>query len=85
MISSILIDARACDWDMKVTKRFTPCAKFMQQLVDGREWSQAHEALSPLMKDDVLMQENAVEAQAMLRDMREIVKVKELAVLRAGQ
>lgn len=83
MIASIKIDARECDWDMKVTKRFIPCAKFLQQMVEGREWQQATTEIGALMGDDQFTAENRLEVEALLRDMKEILKIKELAVVRA--
>lgn len=85
MVASILIDARACDWDMKVTQKHTPCAIFLGQMLDGGEWSQALAAIEPLIKDDVFVRGNAYEVQALIRDMQQIVQIKELAVIRAGR
>jgi|GEM_PF-5161677 hypothetical protein len=83
IIESLRIDARECEWDMKVTKRHLPCMKFLQQMIEGREWSQAVGALGPVMLDEAFVAQNAIEVQSMVRDMEDVVRIKELAVLRA--
>jgi len=66
-----------------VTKRHLPCMKFLQQMIEGREWSQAVGALGPVMLDEAFVAQNAIEVQSMVRDMEDVVRIKELAVLRA--
>lgn len=86
MIASIRIDARDCDWDMKVTRKHAACAKFLQQMLEGREWSQAVATITSLQENDgTFVERNLSEFQALIRDMEDIVKIKQLAVLRAGR
>ncbi len=85
MVASILVDARDCDWDLKVTRRADRCAKFLQQMIEGREWTQAINTLSALSGDGAFFAQNQAELSSVLRDAKEVVKIKEFAVVRAGK
>lgn len=85
MVASIKVDARDCDWDLKVTRKFDRCARFLGQMVEGREWTQAMSKLSELAGDTEFGPLHQAELTATLRDAEEVAKIKEFAVLRGGR
>lgn len=85
MVASILVDARDCDWDLKVTRRADRCAKFLHQLIDGREWTQAISVLATLSGDENFSSRHRLDLSKVLRDAEEVVKIKEFAVVRANK
>lgn len=85
MVDSILVDARDCDWALKVTKKPGPCATFLQQMLEGREWSQAIAVLADIAADPQDAQRHHEALQTHLRTAKEVLRIREFAVLRASK
>lgn len=85
IISSILIEARECDWDLKVTKKYTPCAEFVALLGEGGDWTQATSVLSDLLSDKSFAEEYKLRFGTVVREMQEVVRIKEFAMVRISR
>lgn len=85
IVASILVDARGCDWDLKVTRKLDRCAQFLQQMAEGREWSQATTKLAELAGDTDFAVRHQGRLKSVLRDAEEVVSIKEFAVIRIGK
>jgi hypothetical protein len=82
VVSSILIEGRECEWDLKVTKKYTPCAEFIALLEEGGDWTQAARVLSDLLSDKAFAEEHKMRYGTVVREMKEVVRIKEFAVAR---
>ena len=83
VVDSVYVDAQDCDWAIKVTKEQTPCVLFLKALGD---FSPAMNELSKLIDEDTAFyHKNIVDFEGALKKGQDIVKIKELALMRSGR
>lgn len=77
-LESVQIDARKCDWDLKVNTGGTGCLDFIAKIGPGSRDSQALDELVRLASDNSFYKANEVEFKRLYNIQLEIVKVMKL-------
>lgn len=77
-LESVQIDARKCDWDLKVNTGGTGCLDFISKIGPGSRNSQSLDELTRLASEESFYKANEMEFQRLYNIQLEIVKVVKL-------